>query len=195
MCRPRVWVGEVVPAREGLRPLLRRLPLLSRCCRRSGSSKRRIKTNTISSFGVPFTSRRSGSSKRRIKTSEPNRQSVGLGVGEVVPAREGLRQDFQLSGTLHFPLVGEVVPAREGLRLHNPKTHHFQAGMVGEVVPAREGLRPLNVVFQSLFRDCRRSGSSKRRIKTCSFRIVAASWRVGEVVPAREGLRLFFQML
>jgi len=37
-------------------------------------------------------------------------------VGEVVPAREGLRLCLQLL-LMQLPKVGEVVPAREGLRL------------------------------------------------------------------------------
>ncbi len=37
-------------------------------------------------------------------------------VGEVVPAREGLRQLLNESLARGFSEVGEVVPAREGLR-------------------------------------------------------------------------------
>ena len=61
-------------------------------CRRSGSSKRRIKTLIIIIIIIKV-SRRSGSSKRRIKTA--NAFSVPMEielVGEVVPAREGLRR-------------------------------------------------------------------------------------------------------
>ncbi len=45
-----------------------------------------------------------------------------------------------------FRPVGEVVPAREGLRLC--LLDLFDAGVsVGEVVPAREGLRLASLVF------------------------------------------------
>ena len=45
---------------------------------------------------------------------------IRVKVGEVVPAREGLRLS-PLAKILYFlPLVGEVVPAREGLRLLRP---------------------------------------------------------------------------
>ena len=62
-------VGEVVPAREGLRPVEGSLCKDFRpYCRRGCSSKRRIKTNLF----APMINCRST-------------------VGEVVPAREGLR--------------------------------------------------------------------------------------------------------
>jgi len=61
-------IGEVVPAREGLR--LRELSPNKhyQCDRRSGSSKRRIKTDPQRRYDLSHTHRRSGSSKRRIKT-------------------------------------------------------------------------------------------------------------------------------
>jgi len=63
--------------------------------------------------------RRSGSSKRRIKTP-----------------RKKLYQP-------HFDIIGEVVPAREGLRLIAPNNRReIHVLVIGEVVPAREGLRP-----------------------------------------------------
>ena len=66
--------------------------------------------------GVIYSSRRSGSSKRRIKTSDSILLALSLRVGEVVPAREGLRHP--LNGfSFELFAVGEVVPAREGLRL------------------------------------------------------------------------------
>jgi len=37
-------------------------------------------------------------------------------IGEVVPAREGLRPELSIP-ELRFYGIGEVVPAREGLRL------------------------------------------------------------------------------
>jgi len=56
----------------------------------------------------------------------------------VVPAREGLRPKFcNLITTAAF-FVGEVVPAREGLRLLPPKWFR-RSPRIGEVVPAREG--------------------------------------------------------
>jgi len=61
--------------------------------------------------------------------------------------------------------IGEVVPAREGLR-RQVSPSIVPVPPIGEVVPAREGLRPL-IRFSDLFSIMnRRSGSSKRRIKT-----------------------------
>ena len=65
-------------------------------------------------------------------------------VGEVVPAREGLRPKAFRVPTL-IELVGEVVPAREGLRLKF-STVMLSYCIVGEVVPAREGLRQFTCV-------------------------------------------------
>jgi len=62
-------------------------------------------------------------------------------VGEVVPAREGLRLFFVLCETPKIKLVGEVVPAREGLRPSASSAAAAFTLVVGEVVPAREGLR------------------------------------------------------
>ena len=58
-----------------------------------------------------------------------------------------------------------MVPAREGLRLPLQHPILFQI-TVGEVVPAREGLRLIILNFINFFNISRRSGSSKRRIKT-----------------------------
>jgi len=108
-------IGEVVPAREGLRPL--------------------------------FLKRASFFSK----------------IGEVVPAREGLRLPYP-SIVDSLTSIGEVVPAREGLR-HEFTKRMGQTINIGEVVPAREGLRLRGDIFPR--KSChRRSGSSKRRIKT-----------------------------
>jgi len=38
--------------------------------------------------------------------------------------------------------IGEVVPAREGLRLSYSMLQPLSSITIGEVVPAREGLRP-----------------------------------------------------
>ncbi len=66
--------------------------------------------------------------------------SLSCQVGEVVPAREGLRL-LPLRLLLRFHRqVGEVVPAREGLR-PTFQVLSEQLDTVGEVVPAREGLR------------------------------------------------------
>ena len=64
--------------------------------------------------------------------------SIGV-IGEVVPAREGLRP-FNPGFSFVSLFIGEVVPAREGLR---PNKSPLMQGAVyiGEVVPAREGLR------------------------------------------------------
>ena len=43
--------------------------------------------------------------------------SIHEGIGEVVPAREGLRLGKVLNYVFCVVLIGEVVPAREGLRL------------------------------------------------------------------------------
>jgi len=62
--------------------------------------------------------------------------------------------------------VGEVVPAREGLRPLSLLSITFFF-LIGEVVPAREGLRRIVVLIRNHRLDQgRRSGSSKRRIKT-----------------------------
>jgi len=67
-------------------------------------------------------------------------------IGEVVPAREGLRHKKLREITKEIPEIGEVVPAREGLRPFlriccDPQRR------IGEVVPAREGLRPERKFF------------------------------------------------
>jgi len=67
------------------------------------------------------------------------RDGIGL-VGEVVPAREGLRPSIEVTVAALAASVGEVVPAREGLR-HTAQSVFVDPGNVGEVVPAREGLR------------------------------------------------------
>jgi len=64
--------------------------------------------------------------------------------------------------------IGEVVPAREGLR-HYGRWHTGKVGAIGEVVPAREGLRPRHLLMRNTHISNRRSGSSKRRIKTSSY--------------------------
>jgi len=86
-------------------------------------------------------------------------------IGEVVPAREGLRQKKIANNVFSFSKIGEVVPAREGLRLFNYNLALSRA-LIGEVVPAREGLRPRGIA------------------------LATPRHRIGEVVPAREGLRL-----
>ena len=61
--------------------------------------------------------------------------------------------------------IGEVVPAREGLRPDLDQRPHQRPG-IGEVVPAREGLRRCCISICLSMSYNRRSGSSKRRIKT-----------------------------
>ena len=93
-----------------------------------------------------------------------------------------------------MPCIGEVVPAREGLRPLNALLHGNIKG-IGEVVPAREGLRQFTLSIEERLSQNRRSGSSKRRIKTKG--VVSAgkdSVFIGEVVPAREGLRRYFSL-
>ena len=55
-------------------------------------------------------------------------------VGEVVPAREGLRLKFIITINIKVT-VGEVVPAREGLRLASLATSLNPPGLVEKVVP------------------------------------------------------------
>gem|GEM_PF-3858797 len=70
-------------------------------------------------------------------------------VGEVVPAREGLRRAAINSSNVFLPAVGEVVPAREGLRLFGCHFVQNLCAYVGEVVPAREGLRLDSFPFEA----------------------------------------------
>jgi len=89
--------------------------------------------------------------------------------------------------------IGEVVPAREGLRLLNFIALLPFNLFIGEVVPAREGLRlySCNLII-GIINLNRRSGSSKRRIKTLNNPPSSTqALKIGEVVPAREGLRQF----
>ncbi len=72
--------------------------------------------------------------------------------------------------------VGEVVPAREGLRPSQISLMWADRVFVGEVVPAREGLRlPPRCGLIALV-PSRRSGSSKRRIKTFTVNVVFISF-------------------
>ena len=57
------------------------------------------------------------------------------------------------------------------------------------MVPAREGLRRYSFPVFVFTVNGRRSGSSKRRIKTVVIDAIEKFLVVGEVVPAREGLR------
>jgi len=111
-----------------------------------------------------------------------------VNIGEVVPAREGLRPPYNIVYS-KAGAIGEVVPAREGLRLIYIAIILVSV-TIGEVVPAREGLRRFlaSLVFNEF--NYRRSGSSKRRIKTISC-LYNPPFHccIGEVVPAREGLR------
>jgi len=64
--------------------------------------------------------------------------------------------------------VGEVVPAREGLRL-TFLLRTLNTIRVGEVVPAKEGLRQGHPYATNKNHNGRRGCSSKRRIKTILF--------------------------
>jgi len=50
----------------------------------------------------------------------PEANTLYFLIGEVVPAREGLRHTTLVALIIKTSFIGEVVPAREGLRLLCP---------------------------------------------------------------------------
>ena len=129
------------PAREGLRPAFSTFSTVVAANRRSVSSKRRIKTRLTQQQCYPH-----------------------CGIGEVFPAREGLRLMV-----LTFPWIpagiGEVFPAREGLRRcrscqFNNVTNHRRS------VSSKRRIKTVTWLIVLSLKINRRSVSSKRRIKT-----------------------------
>ena len=85
---------------------------------------------------------RGSSIKTRIETPLQGRAStLQRHVAEVVPLKQGLKQDGAVVGRVELNNVAEVVPLKQGLKLMLNLAFLLVFIIVAEVVPLKQGLK------------------------------------------------------